>query len=178
MSEYPGLQNVVQMDDPGGPAVAVGRENRGDAVHLHQAQGLGRQDVLINDLGVPRHDVLRPRQQDVFVPLDGAAVRTRNRIGFSGSAVATVVVDDRGDLLDDPKITLHGVIEGDDKEAIEDATIDAIMDAVEALSNSAGRDDEAVAEAARRAIRRALHKAIGKRPVTEVHVVRLSDGAG
>ena len=113
-----------------------------------------------------------------LVPLDGAAVRTRNRIGFSGSAVATVVVDDRGDLLDDPKITLHGVIEGDDKEAIEDATIDAIMDAVEALSNSAGRDDEAVAEAARRAIRRALHKAIGKRPVTEVHVVRLSDGAG
>ena len=108
-----------------------------------------------------------------LVPVAGGTVRGRNRIGFAGSAVATVVIDGRGDLTHDPYLTLHGVIEPDDPEGLEDSVIDAIMDAVEDLPGKARRDDEAVADAARKALRRTVHKAIGKRPVSEIHVVRV-----
>jgi len=108
-----------------------------------------------------------------LVPMDGRALRNRNKISFSGSAVATVIIDGHGDLTDDPKLTLHGVIEGDDADGIVDNAIDAVIGAVDALSNAASGDDDAVAEAARRAVRRSVHKATGKRPVTEIHVVRI-----
>ncbi len=107
-----------------------------------------------------------------LVSMDGGVLRARNRIGFSGSAVATVIVNKRGELTDDPRLTLHGLADAGD-DALEDGAIDAMVDAVDALSDADSRDDKAVAEAARRAIRRTVHKAIGKRPVTEIHVVRI-----
>ncbi len=108
-----------------------------------------------------------------LVPMDGGVLRARNQIGFSGSAVATVLINARGELTDDPRLTLHGVVEADDDDGLEDDAVDAVIDAVDALSDAASRDDQAVADAARRAIRRTVHKAIGKRPITDIHVVRI-----
>ena len=45
--------------------------------------------------------------------------------------------------------------------------------AVAALSGDDRDDDDAVKEAARLAVRRTLHASHGKKPVTDVHVVRL-----
>jgi ribonuclease J len=41
------------------------------------------------------------------------------------------------------------------------------------LSVDARRNDEEVTEAARRAVRRAFREAFGRRPVTEIHIVRI-----
>lgn len=108
-----------------------------------------------------------------LVPVDGGTLRMRHKIGFAGSAVATVVLDRRGSLADDPRVTLHGVVEPDDPEGVEDLAIDAVIDAIDDLSKGARGDDDTIAEAARRALVGAIRRAIGKRPVAQVHVVRV-----
>ena len=55
--------------------------------------------------------------------------------------------------------------------SVAGAAIGAMIDR---LPPGAGRDDGLVAEAARRALRRTVRQACGRRPITEVHVVRLS----
>jgi ribonuclease J len=106
-----------------------------------------------------------------IVPLGGDALRNRARMTYNGSAVATVVLDAKGALLAAPKVTVHGVTEGD-QEAV-DALGEGIERALSGLSAADRRDDEAVREAARVAVRRALKASHGKRPVTDIHVVRV-----
>jgi ribonuclease J len=109
-----------------------------------------------------------------LIALEGDVVRMRRRMGFGGVAVATVVLDRRGRLAADPQLSVPGLIdsEGAD-EAAARLAIDAIADAIDDLGRAARDDDEAVAEAVRTAVRRALRDSLGKRPVTQVHVVRI-----
>jgi len=104
--------------------------------------------------------------------LGSEALRDRRRMVYNGSAVATVVLDRNGRLLASPKVTVHGVIEETD-DAVRDELAEAVARAVEGLRSSERRDDEAVREAARVAVRRSLRATFGKRPVTEIHIVRI-----
>ena len=104
-------------------------------------------------------------------PLGSTALRDRTRISFNGSAVATLVLDAKGQLLAPPQVTVHGIADEDDE--LLDVLEDDVGRAVGGLPASDRRDDDAVREAARVAIRRTLKAAAGKRPVTDVHVVRV-----
>jgi ribonuclease J len=74
-------------------------------------------------------------------------------------------------LLADPRVTLQGL---GDPDAQKLAALGAdVGRAVEELSSRERRDDAAVSEAARIAVRRRLKAWSGKRPVTDVHVVRV-----
>ncbi len=110
----------------------------------------------------------------VLVPLDGAALKVRQRMAFNGTAVATLVLDGEGKLLGRPQITIHGIAgENSADEAVLDAAA-AAGRAVNDLSASKLEDDATVKETARIAIRRALHAHFGKKPVTDVHLVRIA----
>ena len=162
----------------------------GEARHLFEQAALAREagvaDALVAENGTLVRLIPGPLQRvgtvetgrlgvdgKQMVPLDGQTIRARHRIGAAGSAVATVVLDHRGRLAADPMVSLHGVAEPDGAEEIEDEAIDALMDAVEDLSRNALQDDESVARAARSALSGTLRRATGKRPVTQVHVVRV-----
>ena len=108
-----------------------------------------------------------------LIPIDGAVIRERNRIRFNGAAVATVVMDAKGELVGDPQLTVQGVLEGDAEGDMWEDAIYAVIDAINGLRASQRCDDDAVAEAARIAVRRALRESVGKRPATDVHVVRI-----
>ena len=106
-----------------------------------------------------------------LISLESEGWKNRRRITFNGAAVATVVLDRHGALLADPRVTLQGVGE---PSAAELAQLGAdIGRAVEKLSQRERKDDAAVSEAARLAVRRRLKVRNGKRPVTDVHVVRV-----
>lgn len=107
-----------------------------------------------------------------LVPIGGTIIRERNRLRMNGAAVATVVVDEAGGVVGDPQLTVQGVLSDDDDENWEYA-VDAIVDAVNDLPRAKRRDDDEIAEAARIAVRRSLRETIGKRPVTDIHVVRI-----
>ncbi len=106
-----------------------------------------------------------------LVSLESEAWKNRRRITFNGAAVATVVLDRGGTLLADPRVTLQGVGEPDASTLAELGA--DVGRAVEGLSPRERRDDAAVSEAARIAVRRRLKAWSGKRPVTDVHVVRV-----
>src|SRR4030042_183948 len=75
ISDYAGLEQVVQVDDPPGgflPDLEKDEEG-GDGVFLHALNGLGSQDVGLDPLGVLRHDLPRRPLQEVGVSLEGPA---------------------------------------------------------------------------------------------------------
>ena len=109
----------------------------------------------------------------VLMSLDGEAMRLRHRMLHNGTAVATLVLDEDGHLIAEPQIAIQGLLEPDEMaEAREEAT-DAVRTALGKLKPADRRLDAAVKEAARLAIRKSLQSLHGKKPLTEVHLVRL-----
>ena len=100
----------------------------------------------------------------------GETLKSRQRMTFNGAALATLVLDAAGRLLSPPRVTVQGVASEDDAA---DELSRKVAEAVDDLSPRERRDDAAVEEAARIAVRRVLRARYDKRPVTEVHVVRL-----
>ncbi len=109
-----------------------------------------------------------------LVPVGGEVLRARKRIGNDGIAVATLVMNGKGQLIDEPQLSAPGVFDedGDDSSKFDQA-IDAMEEAVLMLSPKARKDDDAVEEAALRGLRRALHDSTGRRPLVQIHVVRI-----
>jgi ribonuclease J len=84
-----------------------------------------------------------------------------------------VVVNKDGRLKADPAITLQGVVEAEREAEMKDAAIAAAQAAVEKLSQAERRDDALAREAVRLAVRRLLHDRLGKKPQTEVQLIRV-----
>jgi ribonuclease J len=107
-----------------------------------------------------------------LLPLGGEALKNRQRMTWNGAALATVVVDAEGRLKAPPQVSVQGLAE--DAAAVAAALQGAVQRAVADLPARERRDDAALREAVRLAIRRALKVSSGKRPVTEIHVVRIA----
>ncbi|MCK5444419.1 MAG: ribonuclease J [Rhodospirillaceae bacterium] len=106
------------------------------------------------------------------VPLDGELVRGRARALFNGSAVVTLVIDKKGELLVPIQIATVGLVEpGEDRYEPEAAA--AAENALSHMSKKALREDDQVSEAARIAVRRYFRKVLDKNAVTRVHLVRM-----
>ncbi len=104
--------------------------------------------------------------------LGSTALKSRQRMGFNGTAVATVVIDKGGRLLATPQVTVQGLVEEADAATLG-ALGDHLGQAIAELPAAKRRDDDAVREAARLAMRRSLKATYGKKPVTDIHIVRL-----
>ena len=108
-----------------------------------------------------------------LVPLDGGAMRARKKLMTNGIAVVTLVVGRSGKLEADPMVSLQGVVDNDTSEGLIEGAVDAVAGAFEDLGKAERRDDDAVREAARLAVRRWINAEVGKKPQTEVHLVRI-----
>jgi len=106
-------------------------------------------------------------------PMGQGAVKDRQKIGFSGVAVATVVIDRAGLLLKAPQIALMGIADAHELAAIIDHAGAMMADAIETMPKSTRIDDQAVSKVAGQALRRCLNDLHGKKPMTEVHIVRV-----
>jgi ribonuclease J len=133
---------IIRLDAPGGPVVA--------------------EHVQAGRWGV---------DGDRLLPMDGAIVRGRAKLLWNGAVVATVVVDRRGRLMSEPRISAPGLIDPGEPDDLADDLVETVRGAVARCPDKA--DDEVLAEAARRAIRKLIHNRRGKKPLAEIHVVRL-----
>ncbi|MBS0643143.1 MAG: ribonuclease J [Acetobacteraceae bacterium] len=106
-----------------------------------------------------------------IVPMNGGVMAARRRMLFNGMIVASLAIDRNGAVLGRPKISAPGLLDVDDAEA--DRVADELHDLVEDLPSGLRRDDAALVEAAKTALRRALGRRIGKRPMVDVHVIRV-----
>ena len=73
----------------------------------------------------------------------------------------------------DPQLTAQGLIDDEGDSAPRDVALAAIAQAIDGLSDRDRKDDDKISETARIAVRRSLRDTMGKRPATQVHVVRL-----
>ena len=111
------------------------------------------------------------RDGDGLVPVDGDSLRERRKLLWNGAAAATIVLDARGKAVASPKVSLRG-IEGGEGELTE-AIVAGLTEMLADLSASERKDDARIEEAARQAVRRVVRAHLGKKPLTDVHIVRI-----
>jgi len=188
VSGHPARDELVRMYQMVRPRVAI--PVHGEARHLVAHAHLAGQCQVHQPLVIQNGDMVRLTASGAVIvdevpvgrlasdgkgllPLDSAALKDRRRITLNGSAVATLVLDRQNRLAAPAAISLIGLVE----EAAANAALPFLRNAAERAFNelSAGqrRDDDAARDAVRRALRRAINDRFGKRPLIELHLVRI-----
>jgi ribonuclease J len=106
-----------------------------------------------------------------LVPLKGEVMSARRRMLFNGIVVASVAVDQAGALRGQPKLSAPGLLDPGDPDSRRVA--DDFAETLRDLPSSLRRDDASLEDAARAALRRALGRKLGKRPLVDVHLIRV-----
>jgi ribonuclease J len=103
---------------------------------------------------------------DVILPADGATMNTRRKLATMGYMAATLVLTPKGALAAEPQVLARGVpVEEDEAEFLEDC--------VDAAAKEAQRGSKDLEEKVRLALRKVAKRWTGKKPITDVTVVRL-----
>jgi ribonuclease J len=164
-------------------SVPVHGEWRHLQAHADLAQEAGVAPILMEDGDILALAPGRPEVVDSapvgrlvldgarLVPLQGAVMGARRRMLFNGVAIASLAVDAAGRLRGAPRVSAPGLFEADDPETARIAQ--ELADAIEELPASLRREDASLADAARAALRRALGKRLQKRPLVDVHLLRV-----
>jgi ribonuclease J len=105
------------------------------------------------------------------VPLQGGVMAARRRMLFNGIVVGSLAVDEGGRVMGRTKVTAPGLFEPEDPESERVSREFGL--AVADLPASLRRDDAALADAAKAALRRCVGKRLGKRPLVDVHLLRV-----
>lgn len=189
VSGHPAQEELVRMYQLAKPKIAV--PVHGEGRHLVAHAELARSCQVPEAVVVENGSLLRlapgPAEiidtvksgrlavdGDRLVPMDSALMRERQRMVYNGgSAVATLVLDRKGHLVGDPQLSALGLIDPEQDPDRYDDILDAIVDAVEELRGRDRQNDDAVKEAVRLAVRRTLRDMLGKKPTTQVHLVRI-----
>jgi ribonuclease J len=110
---------------------------------------------------------------DRLVPLDSVILRDRRRMVHNGAAVVTLVMDRKGKLIGDVQLSAHGLLDDEHEPENHNRVIDAIEATIRKLSERERRSDDAVREEVRIAVRRSMNDLFNKKPLTDVHLVRI-----
>nr|WP_256123662.1 ribonuclease J [Endobacter medicaginis] len=164
-------------------AVPVHGEWRHLAAHAALAKEEGAKPVMLEDGDIL---ALAPNAFEVVdsapvgklvldgnrvVPLSGGVLQARRRMLANGVVVGSVAIDREGRIAGQPAVSAPGLLDLDDPDYNTVAA--EFGDALADLPHSLRLDDEALAEAARSTLRRLLGKRLQKRPLVDVHLLRV-----
>ena len=112
---------------------------------------------------------------DIILPADGATIVERRRLSMHGLIAVTMVIGKNGLPAATPAITAHGVPVEEDKAEFLVACAEAADKAARKQGShpADAKRAEGWAEAVRVAVRRTAREWTGKKPVTDVQVIRL-----
>src|SRR5215472_16991278 len=188
VSGHPCRAELVRMYQMVRPHVAI--PVHGEARHLQAHANLAEECQVQQPLIIENGDMVRLSPSGATIvdevpvgrlasdgkgllPLGGVALKDRRRITSNGSAVATLVLDRQGRFAAPPAISLIGLVEEEAATAAAPFFCDAVEHAVEALPAATRRDDDMVRDVVRRALRRVINDRFGKRPLIEIHLIRI-----
>ncbi len=192
VSGHPCRDEIEQLYRWVRPEIAV--PIHGEARHLHAHQRFAMKLGVPTPLLIENGDLLRlaPGIPEVIdeVPVGRMVVeseeiieagdelyRTRRRLMNHGTILVSLVFDDLGSLLSEPRIAAHGLVESERFGQFRSRVVEQIMDAVEELGDDEVEEDERVREATRFALRQALDLPRFRRPLVEIQILRLSSEA-
>ncbi len=106
---------------------------------------------------------------------DHSSISQRRKLQYSGTVHVTLVVDGRGDLMGDPKISTVGLedAETEDGKMFHDDVLAEVEDILADMTREELKDDAYIAEEVRIGIRRYVMHVLRIKPITSVHVVRV-----
>jgi ribonuclease J len=188
VSGHPARDELVRMYQMVRPRVAI--PVHGEARHLIAHAHLAEQCQVQQPLVIQNGDMVRLTPSGAAIvdevpvgrlasdgkgllPLGGGALKDRRRVTLNGSAVATLVLDRQGRLAAPPAISLIGLVEEAAVAAAAPFLIHAVERVLSDLPGGPRRDDDAVRDAVRRTLRRVINERFGKRPLIELHLVRI-----
>ena len=108
-----------------------------------------------------------------MLPMQGEAMRSRVQGLWHGTAVVTLVIGQDGRPASDLMISTTGLLEPDEEDAILDAVADDVFDAIERLSKRKLANDDDISETVRMATRKSFRRLLDKKPITDVHLIRI-----
>ncbi|GBD55612.1 ribonuclease J [Gluconobacter wancherniae] len=106
-----------------------------------------------------------------LLPMTGGVLAARRKMLFNGMVIASFAVDDEGYVIGEPKISAPGLLEADDPESVRIS--EEFADAIDVIPDELRQDDTAFRDAAKTALRRALGRKLQKRPLVDVHLLRV-----
>ncbi len=164
-------------------SVPVHGEWRHMSSHAALAQEAGATPFLLEDGDLLSLSGNRPEVTDSatvgrlaldgnrLVPINGGVLTARRRMLFNGMVIASIAVDAEGHVRGTPKVMAPGLFEPDEPEALR--IVREFVAALEGLPVALRRDDEPLLDAAKSALRRALGRRLQKRPLVDVHLLRV-----
>jgi ribonuclease J len=164
-------------------SVPVHGEWRHLSAHAALARELGVESVMMENGDILSMAPGRPEIVDSapvgvlaldgnrVVPLQGGVMAARRRMLFNGIVVGSLAVDEGGRVMGKTRVSAPGLFEPEDPESERVSREFGL--AVADLPASLRRDDAALADAAKAALRRCVGKRLGKRPLVDVHLLRV-----
>lgn len=144
-----------------GAKAAVNIEE-GDVLELNEGEPQILGEVEVGCLAVDGKQI---------IPIGANVIKKRRQMIDAGSVVATVVVDKKGNILGQPQLTSFGLLTEED--GMQDELFAAIFEAVSALDKEKKKDDAQLKEEVRLTIRRFINEHFGKKPLLEIHLIRI-----
>ena len=106
-----------------------------------------------------------------IVPISANVIKKRRQMVDAGSVVATVVINQNCELLGQVQISSFGLLMQDSEEY--EQLIEVIKQALSDVSEDKKESDEFIKEEIRVAIRHFITQTFGKKPLLEVHLIRI-----
>jgi len=187
VSGHPAREDLARMYGLARPKIAVPMhgEMRHLSAHMDFARSQGAEPVLVTDGAALR---LAPGPSRIvahvgfgrlvvdglrLLPLASPVISARRRLTYNGLAIVTVVLDRKGRLAAPPVVSIEGVLDQEHDAATEETLADDVVAALRSLPRRASDDDTMVQDAVKRAIRQRTMAEAGKKPIVQVHLVRL-----
>lgn len=186
VSGHPARDELKRMYEMVRPQIAI--PTHGEARHLHEhakfARKLGVKEtveayngavVLLEKgeagvIGQVKSGYLAVDGQSLM-PTDGQVIRTRRKLRDDGCVFATITVTERSELAAAVQISTPGVLDPEeDRDIVEEVIAEA---QAAAQSVKRGATDNQLRDAVNTAIRRAIKRELDKKPVIQIHVVRV-----
>ncbi|MDI2090369.1 ribonuclease J [Commensalibacter oyaizuii] len=106
-----------------------------------------------------------------LLSIEGDVLAARRRMLYNGVVVASFAVNQQGELLSDPNISAPGLFDQYDEEF--DDVVDEFAEALERLPKEVRVRDEELEDNAKSILRRMLGRKLKKKPLVDIHLLRL-----
>jgi len=106
-----------------------------------------------------------------IIPLNAEVIKKRRKMMDEGSAVLTLVIDKAGKVLGQPQLSTFGLLANDGEE--QEELLTRIVNAMAEIEPTRLDDDNIIKDKMRHTIRQFLSEKYGKKPLMDIHLIRV-----
>ena len=106
-----------------------------------------------------------------IIALNAEVLKKRRKMMDEGSVVLTLVVNKKAQLIGEPQLSSFGLL--DDSEELQSELIDGLKTALLEVESERADDDNLIKDKMRHAIRTFMNEKFGKKPLMDIHLIRI-----